>query len=664
MEEKEMNASIEVIGFDLGHAETAVTKTMMAATTDPRVLKILGQAPIITAIAEGPGTGILIGEEAYNNRNPEGLRVAFKSPNLKNPEIRHPIKLFVQRIVEILSEGRHIKGGVESLFVVGHPSGWDEAVRSAYQVLLQEAGMQQVRVLAESHAAFLAARDSLEVPAEALEGSVLIIDMGSSTTDFTAVVGRKEERKDFGSNELGAGIIDRIIFKRWLNTQKDSDGLFRLLEKYPQYESTGLLHARKVKEEHFNSSQKYADITKRMTVGDKRIFFDVEISEDDMDEILSIPIGEFLEQPNSELSRLDWKGAFLKILQDAQKVMSDTPPQMILLTGGASRMSFVVEYCEKVFPNARVERGDEPQFTIARGLAWAGRQDNKSEKFIKDIEEVCESGKLRAVLSTRPDDETPSVLDDLIGAIAEFTVYEVSENVIFPAFVEWREGRISTLNRLESAIQGRTEQFFKDLTGPNAEKLEKEVVAVWLDEYVKPTIEKQVEPICKKAGIPSSELRLSPDFDVALPHVRDIASPASEEALDSIDTMGTMTAVIGSIIIATLLGGGGTALLMSGPIGWIIGLAIGAGAMFLGKEVAMDMVKDADIPVLARKMMTSEEAVQEKLEDEENQQEFFGQIFEALQKNASAFDELLDGIVQAVKKDLAERAKEAALLIK
>ena len=78
----------------------------------------------------------------------------------------------------------------------------------------------------------------------------------------------------------------------------------------------------------------------------------------------------------------------------------------------------------------------------------------------------------------------------------------------------------------------------------------------------------------------------------------------------------------------------------------------------------MDMVKDADIPVLARKMMTSEDAVQEKLEDEENQQEFFGQIFDALQKNASAFDELLDGIVQAVKEDLAERAKEAALLIK
>ena len=191
MENKTKDMISEVIGFDIGHAETAVTRANMGATTQPAVLKVQGQAPIVTAVAETGGRA-LVGKDAYSGRNPEGLNVAFKSPRLKDHETRRPTKLFVQRIVEMLIEERKIAGGAESLFVVGCPSGWRGAVRRDYEALLQEAGMQQVRVVVESRAAFLAARDSLAIPLDDLEGSVLIIDIGSSTTDFTYVfIGKK-----------------------------------------------------------------------------------------------------------------------------------------------------------------------------------------------------------------------------------------------------------------------------------------------------------------------------------------------------------------------------------------------------------------------------------------------------------------------------------------
>ncbi len=182
----------------------------------------------------------------------------------------------------------------------------------------------------------------------------------------------------------------------------------------------------------------------------------------------------------------------------------------------------------------------------------------------------------------------------------------------------------------------------------------------WLEEYVKSAIERLTEPICKEAGIPATELSLSPDF--ALPTVN-VAGPSdSVDALDGINTLGNMTAVIGSIIIATLLGGGGTALLFAGPIGWIIGLVIGVVATFVGKEMAMDTIEDSDVWVWVRKMMISEETVQEKLEEKE--EELFDQIFGALQEKAAAFDDLLEGIAKGTEADLKEKADKAAMLIK
>ena len=655
MEDKTKDTITEVIGFDFGHAETAVTKANMGATTPPAVLRVQGQAPMVTAVAETGGQ-VLVGEDAYRGRNPEGLNVAFKSPRLKDHETRRPTKLFVQRIVEMLTGERRIAGGAKSLFVVGCPSGWRGPVRRDYEALLQEAGVQQVKVVAESHAAFLAAREVLDIPVDDLKGSVLIVDIGSSTTDFTAVVEIEEKRIDFGSNKLGAGILDEIILERSLNAE-----LRELFEEYPQYRDQCLLYSREVKEDYFNSKnteETPADIFKR--VSEKRILFDVEIGNGDMGEILSTPISKYLQQPDEELHGLDWPSSFQRELQRAREKTADNPPQMILLTGGASQMDFVLKCCEEVFPSAKIVRGEEPQFTIARGLALAGRTGNKLERFRSEIQDILASDKLRKILREESQRDEGSPLDHLMAGIAVFVVYELSNNIILPTFTEWREGRISTLNRLDREIKKRSRSFLEGLSGAGSQELEDEVVKPWLEEYVKPAVERLIEPICKKAGIPVSELSLSSDF--TLPSVNVAAPSDSVDAFDDIDTLGNITVVIGSIIIATLLGGGGTALLISGPIGWIIGLVIGVVATFVGKEVAMDTIKDSNVWTSVRKMMTSEETVQEKLE--ENEEEFFDKIFDALQEKADAFDGLLESIAKGIEVDLEEKAEKAEMLIK
>lgn len=661
MEKNRTTEPTEVIGFDLGHAETAATKTMLGATEAPEILEIQGDSdPIITAVAKNEEGRVLIGESAYRSRNLKSLQVMFKSPNLDDPEIRTPLQLFVQKIVTLWLDDKYIKGDNDSLFVVGCPSGWNDQTRATYTTLLRDAGMKQVQVERESRGAFLAARESHQVSIDTLSGSVLIVDIGSSTTDFTHVVNMEEKPEDFGSNVLGAGIIDQIIFERWRDAQTAETPI--MLKEAPHLESVFLLHCRKLKEKYFkadNTDKEPVYHTERVWFENKRILFDMELMDSDMDEIISTPIGEFLQQPNAELRKLGWQDAFRKVLQNAQKQTADNPPQTILLTGGASRMSFVLRCCEEVFPSAKPVRGTEPQYTIARGLALAGRTGNKLEQFRRDIQDIFASDKLQKMLREESKRDEGSPFDHLMDRIAGFVVYELSNNIILPAFVEWREGHISTLNRLDREIKKRSRSFLEGLSGAGSQKLEDKVVKPWLEEYVKPAVERLIEPICKKAGIPVSELNLSSDF---VPPSVNVAGPSDINPLDDIDTLGTMTAVIGSVIIATLLGGGGTALLFAGPLGWIIGLVIGAAAAFLSKEKAMDTIKDANVWVWTREMMISEETIQEKLE--ENEEELHGQIFDALQEKADAFDGLLESIAKGTEADLKKKAEKAEMLIK
>ena len=649
-----MRTYTEIIGFDLGHAETAIMQTQKDATTQPKLLKVNGESPVITAVAERMDGQVEIGENAVISENQKSVRVMFKSPHLENPETRHPTKLFVQKIVAILSEQKQINGAAGSLFVVGCPSGWPPETRAAYKALLREAGMQHVMVIPESRGAFLSARESRDIPEKDLRGSVLIVDIGSSTTDFTAVSNLEEKPIDFGENKLGAGLLDKIIFKRSLNTQKNSAELKGLLDAYPPTKAKCLLLCRRAKEKYFNKRTS-ATSAELITDGTTEVIYKVKISSDrEMDEVLSTPIGEFLEQPNPGLSQLDWKTAFRKMLEKAKKKTMDTPPQSILLTGGASRMKFVESLFREVFPEAReVKRGAEPEYAIAQGLALAGRVHDKMEKFRKEIKHVLESGELQKAIQT-------DSLKKLMDGIVNFLVPEL-ERIILSAFMDWRNGHISTLSGMESATESRIKQYLESLKGPGAKKLGEKVIKDWIDTSVRPVVNGLFTPICEKADIPDSSLSLSQDFSDHALHVR--ATPSSDiEVTDSLNVISFIAGAIGSIIIATLLGGSGVSLLMSGPIGWILGLIIGAIVMFVGKKAAMGKARDIDLPKLFREMMTSEEKVRNELQ--KNRGELRRQLSTALRKNASAFDETINGIAEMVKDELEKKAEEAAMLIK
>ena len=125
--------------------------------------------------------------------------------------------------------------------------------------------------------------------------------------------------------------------------------------------------------------------------------------------------------------------------------------------------------------------------------------------------------------------------------------------------------------------------------------------------------------------------------------------------------LGNIVTLLGSIIIAKILGGGGTALLMPGPLGLLIGLVIGLVTLSLGKGIMIDWLKGVELPTLARGII-SERRVRTALI--EQQSEFEAKIREALLNNLPAFDNLLDSSAESITGALHKAADKAVLLIR
>jgi len=176
---------LETVGFDLGHGETAVAKAIVESIEPPQMLEINHKKNQVTALGWHPQLGYLVGEQALIQAGVTQLAITFKQKPNNDPKYRKTISTFIATYYHLLKESRQIETQDTTYFYVGCPSGWSVKERSEYQQLLQEAGIPLLNVVPESRAAFMQAKEAGKLEYEKLISSVLIVDIGSSTTDFT-----------------------------------------------------------------------------------------------------------------------------------------------------------------------------------------------------------------------------------------------------------------------------------------------------------------------------------------------------------------------------------------------------------------------------------------------------------------------------------------------
>ena len=76
------------------------------------------------------------------------------------------------------------------------------------------------------------------------------------------------------------------------------------------------------------------------------------------------------------------------------EVSRECPPEVVILTGGASRMAFFQQACREAFADALVVLCPEPECSIARGLAYAGRVDERLSLFRREVASIAHGERL------------------------------------------------------------------------------------------------------------------------------------------------------------------------------------------------------------------------------------------------------------------------------
>ena len=322
-------SAAEFVGFDLGHGESALGRAFGATTREPEILEYRGERSFVTAVAKTKD-GVKIGADAVNLSFMAGapqVWVKFKDRKMSGPDVAVPTQLFTKTLIEGLASESIIRGAKDSRFIIGCPSGWDDGIKKSYQKLFEGAGLKTVRIVPESRAAVMAALEQGYLSIEDAKASVLIVDIGSSTTDFT--YSRDLEAEDVGHNVLGSGLLDTEIFNLNLARQKSRRHIDKLLKKYPHYRPIMEYWCRQAKEAYFTGEDKPVEMIKRLPVNGG-ILFEIKIDKTDADKILNTPL--------KSLNDYSWKAAFDYALKDTIEQLGGRAPDTILLTGGASRL--------------------------------------------------------------------------------------------------------------------------------------------------------------------------------------------------------------------------------------------------------------------------------------------------------------------------------------
>lgn len=648
---------LRIIGFDLGHADTALTLVPDPLKDD--VVKIDlestdGRANVtVTAVAEHPTKGVLHGALAIRQPGAKPY-LAWKDPGFDEEEVRHPTRLFVGAVRKLLTEHKDLPDGIPTRWVFGTPSGWDSAARETYRQVLREAGLDDVEVIPESRAALLFARDSDDLvrlgPGSDGTGgaaragdplsagsSVLVVDLGSSTLDITRVSGLVAKPLDDGV-PLGAGLIDQAIVDH-LRREIHGERLERWLE--PPYAEPDeikrlLFDCRLAKEAFFCNDHPHVEfpVADRVFVptgASKDDFFLIRLHRDLMDRVLA------KEQPT--LGGRGWREAYQAELRRAAEA-ADADLDLVILTGGASRMRFALEDAQEIF-EAPVVLGHEPEFAIARGLSIAGRIGVRAAGFRADVRELLDGDSVEHMVRNR--------LPELAKGIGKSVSEGAFERHVLPAFRAWRSGDVRRLSAVQERI---AESLSRDLRDPRQHRVQA-ASSAWL-QRLRPDLSDVTDDVCRRWKIPVSAMQLPA-----------VAVSGQEWELPSSVTgvIGDHAEQVAKIVASSILGvllvviaASGAA--MGAGVGVVVTGAFAAGAYFFAREWTETRLREADIPDAVRSEFT-EAGIRKKSAEMETQlrASVAGTI------TGEGAGDIVRQVSGMLRGELEQRAQEAELLI-
>ena len=322
-------------GFDLGDAESAVTYLRKSEQSEPQVVPVREVGSFITAYARLRTGELLIGEEACYTPDAVERCLRFKSRFLTDPTSIRDIKSFAGGVLgELYMSGSLIKGE-DCCFYIGCPAGWDRAQRERYREIFEQAGYPPVRVISESRAALISACQSrhFQVGYDILSRPVLVVDMGSSTTEFAYISsGREVELQTGGEVALGGGIMDEMLLEAAVEASPDSKALRDIFSRSQPWRSYCEFDARRLKERYFSDEDYWSrnGCTRTVTVmGEKRHRLELKLDAD--------LAHRLLEGPSPQLGGKSFRQVFEASLREIRRSLLEQDGDAADSSGSSAR---------------------------------------------------------------------------------------------------------------------------------------------------------------------------------------------------------------------------------------------------------------------------------------------------------------------------------------
>jgi hypothetical protein len=481
------------VGFDLGHGETCLVSVQADDDLNPEPLEVDHERAFPTALSRA-GDQYEVGRRAINSANVEELEIAFKTRPVpgtawedKRPTIVKYARVCYQKVNQYLPD--ELSG---LCFLIGCPTGWSNNDVDEYSKVFVEADLPHPLVLRESWAALIHARDSKLIPPEKLNSSIIVIDIGSSTTDITYINDLQVADVEGGYN-LGAGLIDNYVLQENLKRLSDRQWWKEHFAQDRNEERRALFAARQVKEDYFRAGK---DEREQGVLVAKRLMKNLILQADR--EMIDGAIHSYCYE---QLAGKTWASAYRELLQEIHSRL-DFPPAFILLTGGASRMEFTETICQEVFSGkTKVPLKNEPapETAVASGLARTGRWLQRCHEFAEEIENTFTVDVLKATLKP----EVPKAINAFL-----LKSLEASFTHIMPTCIdEWKGGKIKAIDGLAKAFKEKGREWE---AGDEGRKIKNET-AQQLIKVVVNHVAENASKIADKYRIPPQKLHFELD---------------------------------------------------------------------------------------------------------------------------------------------------------
>lgn len=544
-----------VIGIDFGHGETSAAYCSIGWKAGK------GQLSPIKDIDFGSNTKVIpsaisitnddkayIGDRAFMPEvlNKAQANVCFKKKpediNGKDEQLmmrfmKEVYKTIRERNIALFTDGNH-------LVYIATPSGWDDKTKDLYGRMASKAGLPMGGITSESRAAFIKAQQDPDsgLP-RFIDRGAIVFDMGSSTLDFTYLTRDNKNPIDWGDN-CGASKVEKIIYA----TKRDGDEeIIEFEKKYPNLVDALLFEARKAKEKVYF----HPDDPCRFTVN-----FD-SIVEDEEFEDTKIKFNYKPGELNDMLAEKGYIGAIkAAMIKFKNEKISGKPIHVAFLTGGASRMDFIIPLVKECWglPDDRIYRDQDPSLTISQGIAVLGRGDIRSGGSQNTSELLHE------ITANVNDIYTP-----FATALTEKVTDEMQRSVI-TAFNEFKDADqdVSLYD-----LQVRIEQWIEQDTGNISE---------WATECYRQSFEEKTADIRAKLDSIVSEfsntgvqMRSIGNVNLSLPELdmSEISDQMAEIGAVFAEESSSITETVASAAIGGAIGYG-LGMLLGGPLAWIL----------------------------------------------------------------------------------------------